>query len=83
MDGLPWRVSELERDRDEDRKRIEATDKIVTRHDEQISGSGGLVRAMQALSEKVDSLNKALYTFAAAFIAAAVTIAVAVSQVGH
>lgn len=81
MSAIPFRVQELERDLDEERKFVADLSARVTRHDEQISGAGGLVKAMEALSSKVDSLNKALYTFAASFIVAAVTIAIAVSGI--
>lgn len=81
MSALPYRVSELERDRESDRRAIERITERVAVHEEQISGAGGIVKAMEALGRKVDGLNKALYTFAAAFISAAIIIAVAVSGI--
>jgi hypothetical protein len=89
MSALPYRVrvledgqAELRADVDEQGKQLgENTSKLAV-HDEQISGAGGLVNVVRELSGKVDSLNKALYTFALSFIVAALTIAIAVSQAG-
>lgn len=78
---LEYRVGEIERARERERAIIERLDDAVTRHDEQISGAGGLVKAMEQLGMKVDGLQKALWAFAASFLIAALTIAVTVSQV--
>lgn len=78
MGTLEYRMGEVERDHRELCVDVEQIRSTVTRHEEQISGAGGLIKAMQNLSDKVDSLNRALYTFALSFIVAAVGIAVSI-----
>lgn len=62
---------------------VEKLSRTVAIHDEQISGAGGLIKAMEKLGQKVDGLNKALWAFACSFIAAAITIAIAVGGSVH
>lgn len=56
------------------------TARTVAVHEEQISGATGLVAAMEKLGGKFDSLNRALWGFASAFMIAAITIAVTIAS---
>ena len=80
--ALPYRVRRLEEDQEAMLREQQRHTEALAVHTEQISGAGGLVKAMERLGKKVDSLNKALYAFAGSFIIAAVTIAVAIGG-GH
>lgn len=77
---LAYRVDELGRRADDADRDREQLGKDVTRHEEQISGAGGLVKAMEKLGGKVDGLNRALWAFAGSFMVAAITIAVAIAS---
>ena len=80
-EAVPYRLHQLEKAQETMFKSLERHNEQLAVHAEQINGAGGLVKAMERLSKKVDSLNKALYAFAGSFIVAAVTIAVAIG--GH
>lgn len=80
MSAIAQQVTSLERRQDGTERDVERIDRQVAVHEEQISGATGLVKAMERLGEKVDSLNKALYTFAFSFIIAAIGIAVTIAS---
>lgn len=82
---LAYRLGQIERkqedvceDVEQISRRQDSVEREVAVHTEQISGAGGLVNAMERLGSKVDSLNKALYTFALSFIVAALGIAASI-----
>lgn len=80
MGALAYQVDALEKRQDVTEKDVDVLRDGFTRHEEQISGAGGLVKAMEKLGGKVDGLNRALWAFAGSFMVAAITIAVAIAS---
>lgn len=80
MSAIVQQVTSLERRQDTTEKDVERHDRQLAVHEEQISGATGLVKAMERLGSKVDSLNKALWGFAVSFMVAAITIAVTIAS---
>jgi hypothetical protein len=83
FDQLSEQVKYIEQAQQTYQRVVEAQAVPIAVHDEQISGAGGLVKAMENLGSKVDGLNKALWAFAVAFIAAAITITAAIALAVH
>lgn len=75
-----WHLNQLEKRQDDTEKAVDGHGLQLARHEEQISGAGGLVKAMEKLGGKVDGLNRALWAFAGSFMVAAITIAVAIAS---
>lgn len=82
MATIAAELREREREHDELARTVSDQQSVLVRHEEQINGTGGLIKAMEKLGDKVDGLNKALYTFAFSFIIAAMSIAVTIA-LGH
>jgi hypothetical protein len=79
MGAIAYQVNQLEKRQDATEHAVDGLRDGFTRHEEQISGAGGLIKAMGTLGDKVDSLNRALYAFAGSFMIAAITIGVAIA----
>lgn len=75
---LAYRLGRLEQTVHELDRRVDDTNDLSVRHEEQINGDRGLSKAIDVLSDEVRSLRRAAWTVAGSIVVSAVGFALAV-----